>query len=478
MAHPLNVVVLGGGACGMTAAWELAVSGAHVTVIERESRPGGLCGTHERRGFRFDYGGHRFLSQNEELTRRVQMLLGDDFLEVSRDSVVLYRGKKFSYPLRAAEIVRQLPLATNARALADYLQEAARRRLRPALDHSFEDWVVHRFGRTLYGIFFGPYTEKLWGIPPAQISADWASQRISLLDLGDVLLRLLRLRNRGIRTYARRYFYPRRGIGQIFERMADEIRAAGGRLVRGALVTGLETSGLRVRAVHFRRAGDHERVPADVVLSTVPLPVLVRMLDPEPPAAIDGAAARLRFRGVRFLNVLLDRRDVSQHTWMYVAEPRFLFARIQEPRRRSPDNAPPGKTSLMLEIPCDVDGPAWCATDTAIYERCMADLDELGVRGVREATIDYFSTFAREGYPIYHLGYAQDRDHLLEEAARWTNVVTCGRQGAFRYIFMDTAMEMGLDAARDILGGARLSTLRLANFRSERGLIESRAVTA
>jgi protoporphyrinogen oxidase len=162
---------------------------------------------------------------------------------------------------------------------------------------------------------------------------------------------------------------------------------------------------------------------------------------------------------------------------MYVSEPRYLMARIQEPRHRSPFVAPPGKTSLMLEIPCTVGDDVWSAPDQAIYERVMDDLADLGFRDLRRATIGHFASFVEEGYPIYHLDYQDDRKRLLGFVGETANLVSCGRQGAFRYIFMDTAMEMGLAAANAVLDQSDRRA-SIAELRSERGLVEAAALTA
>lgn len=485
----MHIVILGGGACGMMAAWELCARGAQVTVLERERRPGGLCGTIEDGGFHFDLGGHRVISQNRELVARLEALLGDEFLRRVRSSVILNRGEQFHYPLQAGELLRKVPLTEAATVWASYSREALRRRLRPEADASFEDWVVHRFGRALYDRFFGPYTEKLWGIPPTAISSDWAAQRISLLDLSDVLLRLLGLRRGGARTYAKRYLYPRRGIGQLFTRMAQEITALGGQIIYGSAVTGLVTEPVlpggaerRVRAVRFQPAEEgadrSEELAADHVISTLALPSVVAMLSaqsPLPSRPALRAADRLRFRGVRFLNLKLDRPRFSPHTWMYVSEPRYLATRIQEPAHRSPHAAPPGKTSIMLEIPCQVGDRVWTMPDAALYERCLADLGDLGFTGLRRDTLGYFCSYVEEGYPIYHRSYQDDRKVALDYLGRFANLTSCGRQGSFRYVFMDTAMEMGLLAAERALQG-RSATAEVAGLRSERGLIETRSV--
>lgn len=470
-----RVVVLGGGACGMTAAYMLARAGVDVTVLEREERVGGLCGTHERDGFRFDLGGHRFISRSASLHEFIRELVGDSLLERRRSSVVLHGGQRYHYPLDLDQILRKVPLRRGAGIVASYVSA----RLRPARDVTFEDWVTHRFGRALYDDFFGPYTQKLWGIPPTEISADWASQRISLLSLSDVMLRLVGVRRGGARTYARRYLYPKLGIGEIFERMAARMIDAGGALVTGARVTGVATRRDRVTAIRYVHDGREHEIAADAVVSTIALPTLARMLGGR---ALGGdvaqSAERLRFRAIRLCNVLLDLPEVSPHTWMYVSEPRYLMARIQEPRQRSPWAAPTGKTSLMLEIPCAVGDAIWSARDDEIYARCMDDLERLGFGGLRAVTLGHFSTYVEEGYPIYHLDYQRDRRRLLAFAGETRNVVSCGRQGAFRYIFMDTAMEMGMAAAAVVLARNETGARAIADLGSERGLVEARALTA
>lgn len=493
----MHIVILGGGACGMMAAWELCSRGARVTLIERERRPGGLCGTVEDGGFHFDLGGHRVISQNRALVERLQALMGDAFLQRVRSSVILNGGARFRYPLDAADLLRNVPLDEAAATWLSYARAALAQRLSPEPDDSFESWVVHRFGRALYDRFFGPYTEKLWGIPPAEISSDWAAQRISLLDLSDVVFRLLGLRRGGARTYARRYLYPRHGIGHLFVRMGEEISALGGEILYGRAVVGLVSEAAapgsprrRVRGVRVREVDDSgalldtvETIEADHVISTLALPQLVSMLAQSEPAPFAASAARaalqaaerLRFRAVRFLNIKLDRPRFSPHTWMYVSEPRYLATRIQEPSHRSPYAAPPGKTSIMLEIPCQAGGPVWAMPDEALYERCLADLQELGFSGVRRDTLGYFCTYVEEGYPIYERDYLAQRQAALDYVERVDNLTSCGRQGAFRYVFMDTAMEMGQLAAIRAMEG-RSATAEAAGLRSDKGLIETRSV--
>src|SRR5262249_16852221 len=122
----------------------------------------------------------------------------------------------------------------------------------------------------------------------------------------------------------------------------------------------------------------------------------------------------------------------------------------------------------------------WNAPQEAIYTRCVDDLERLGFPGIRSAMLGHFASFVEEGYPVYHLEYRADRETVLGFVGQVENLLTCGRQGAFRYVFMDTAMEMGI-AAAEALRAAHLGAgagRRISDIGSERGLIEAKALTA
>ena len=468
-------IVLGGGPCGLAAAWQLCQFGEKPIVLEREPLVGGLCATHERDGWSFDLGGHRFVSGDAALTRWLEKLLGDDLMSGERRSVVLYRGRRFRYPLEAVDIVRNLGIRENVGAIAGWATARAHAHLSPREDRSFEDWVISRFGRPLYDAFFGPYTRKLWGVDPRLISADWAQERISLLDLRDVAMRMLRLRRTPVRTYARRYRYPRHGMGQLYRTMADEVISRGGEVRASTRVAGLETTGERVTAVLVEGPRGAERIPAGEILSTVPLPELARMLLPDAPAEVEAAACRLRFRALAFVNLMLARRDFSENTWMYVASGDLTMSRIQEPKRRSPFMAPEGRTSIMLEVPCDVGDGTWKAGDAELRTRMLSELDGLGMPV--QDVLSSFVVRVTHGYPVYHLGYERDRQTLLAQVAAFANVRSAGRQGLFRYVFMDAAMQMGMKAAMQMIAGERGGAGIDAIGRSTR-VIEAGALTA
>ncbi|MGN6279296.1 MAG: FAD-dependent oxidoreductase, partial [Sphingomonas sp.] len=219
-----DVVIIGAGPAGLTAAYLLTKAGKSVIVIEKDPvYVGGISRTVEHGGFRFDIGGHRFFSKSKEVVDLWNEILPDDFIQRPRMRGIYYEGKFYSYPLRAFEALGNLGIWRSSLCMLSYLRWKAL----PKKDAtSFQDWVVNQFGHKLFSIFFKTYTEKVWGMPCDEISADWAAQRIKGLSLGgavlDGLKRSLGLHKRrndgmAVKTLLETFRYPRKGPGMMWE---------------------------------------------------------------------------------------------------------------------------------------------------------------------------------------------------------------------------------------------------------------------
>ena len=435
MSEP-DVAVLGAGPAGLACAWELASRGASVVLLEADAQVGGLARTIERGGWRFDLGGHRFLTRWPELLERVTKLLGDELLLVDRHSVVVSEGRRFGYPLELPDLLRHVPLRRGLHYVASW---AGERLLRPRRDETtFAGWMTRRFGPALYAEFFAPYSRKLWGIDPAELSSEWAPQRIGSFDLGFALRALVGAGGEPPRTVARRFLYPRLGMGQLFATIAREVERLGGSIRLGARVDGLALEGRRVRAA---RVGALE-VEARAFVSTAPLPELARWL---------GAEARLGFRGLRFLNVLLDAPAQLGSTWAYLSDGAGAVSRVQEPARRSPFMTPPGRGSLQLEIPASPGDALAELDEPALFARAWPELERAGLATPARVT-GCFATEAPGAYPIFARDTRVELARARAAAGAFENLELAGRQGRFSYAFADRAMEEGIAAARRLLG--------------------------
>lgn len=470
-----KVIIMGAGPAGLTAAWKLAREGVAVEVVELEDQVGGLCRSVRRNGYIFDLGGHRFISKYKTLLDDVRAVMGEALEIRPRKSTIRLNGQYFAYPLDAKDLVTKMSPLVSIRCLLDYLATSVKNRISPRPPVSLEDWVVSHFGRSLYEIYFGPYSAKLWGVPPDAISADWAGQRISLINLWDVLLRLLGKRKDPPVTYATEYFYPVHGIGQIAEKIAEEIVAAGGVIRLGAPVVRVTADGNSITGVVVRSEGREVAITGDFYVSTIPLPDFIESVEPAAADKYRRAAAEMRFRSLRFLNLCIDRERVSDNTWIYIPEHEFVFFRIQEPRNWSPTTVPPGKTSLILEIACTAGDELWNADDASLVTRAVDDLAQLGF-DVRGRVTDAFSTRVKHAYPIYSLDYMDKLRTAFEMFMAYDNLAVCGRQGLYRYNNMDHSMMMGAVTAEHILNGTpRSEILKIA---CEREVFETHAISS
>jgi protoporphyrinogen oxidase len=437
MTQPRTAVILGGGLAGLVCADELARAGVQVTVLEKLPVVGGLARNVRRQGANFDLGGHRFFTEQPRLLAWLRELVGDSLREVARKSRIRLNGRYFDYPLKPLNALSGFGLTQTARILADYSRAAVRRRLTPASELSLEDWVINRFGQALYEIYFRPYSVKAWGLPCDQVSAEWAAQRIQLMNLSEAIWRAVSRGGRSPKTYAAKFWYPVGGIGVMAEALAERVRTRGGRVLTAASVTGLSVRDGRVAAAQT----DAGEFPAEVFISTLPLTNLGRMI-----GAPEAALAGLAYRAIRCVLLLIAAPRVTDDTWLYFPESDVLFARLHEPRNWDPGMAPPGQTSLCLEIFCDEGDDLWRRDEADLVTACVRDLHRLGLvpeTQVREGFVENVAA----AYPVFRVGYKQSLRAVLAAVEAVENLHVVGRTGAYRYENMDQVAESAMTLA-------------------------------
>lgn len=464
MQNNYDVLIIGGGVAGLMAGIELSKNGKKVVILEKESVVGGQCRTEilktKDETYRFDYGGHRFITNNEVLLSFVEEILGDDLLVANRSSVILHQNRIYEYPLNIKNLFKVAPFKLLLGTFIDALKIIFKF-VKPD-NSSFKSWIVSRFGKTLYENFFAPYTKKLWGIEPENLSADWAGQRISLLDLKDVLKKLLFKNKKTVRTYAKSYRYPKYGFGGLSLKMAKKFESLGGKIFTNESVEKFVYNQDKIEAVYTKDKVFY----ANDIISTMPLNEMSNML---------GFESNLKFRSLRFLCIGLDIEDFSPYTWQYVSDCDLLPTRIQEPKRRSVSMSPNGKSSIMLEIPCNKDDVIWNMEEEKLLEIVKNDLKKLNFN-IEDKIVDYFSFITEHAYTLMDIDYAKKRDDAFEYLNRFKNLTMAGRQGTFRYIFLDTAMETGLMAAHRVLDEKSYTKEKIYNHRNEKTVIETKSV--
>lgn len=456
---PSPALVIGAGPAGLSAAWELVKAGVPTVVLEKADTVGGLAGTFRHGDFYFDYGPHSFHPQLEEPVGLIKAMVGEDLLHQRFQSQIYFEGKLYDHPLTIRALFGLSPILM-VRSFLDFMSARARQWLFREPDNTYEDWVVHRFGRTLYRRYFGSYTQKVWGISPAALAPDFASARIPESSLLEVLLRLLLdQRFRGASNahahspYGRWFYYPRKGSGVLYERLAAAIVARGGRILSRTRVERVRTDYGRVVGVDIDGPGGKESLEPEVVFSTAPLPELFRLFEPSPSAGVMEAAAGLRHRALILLYLILDRERVSENHWIYFSGHDQPLNRVSEMKNFSPETCPPGQTGLVAEITCFEGDADWMASDEVVFHRTLDCLEATGLLR-RDEVREYFTKRLAHGYPIYEIGYDRRLGTLFGHLDGLRNLYSFGRQGLFCYTNSDHSIHMGQQCVRGYLKGA------------------------
>jgi len=444
------VIVIGAGPAGLTAAYELSRAGLRAIVLEKDHVVGGLARTVSYKKYRFDIGGHRFFTKVAPVDQMWREVLGNDFVRRPRKSRILYRGRYLDYPLNATNVLKGLGPAAALRAILSYAVARGRPR-RP--ERSMEDWVINRFGAFLYRTFFKTYTEKVWGLPCAEIAAEWAAQRIRGLSLRQaVVAAFFPSRRRGIKTLMDAFDYPRLGPGQMWEAVRDRLAAAGRPVLLGLEVVAVRHDGRRVLRVEASGTLGRQGCAAWHVISSMPLRELVERLDPPAPAEVLEAARALRYRDFITVALIIDRPHVFPDNWIYVHDPNVRVGRIQNFGNWSPDLVPDtGRSCLGFEYFCFEGDGLWKMSDEALLALARGEAERLGLV---PATAIIDGTVARmaQAYPVYDGQYAAKLEIIRSFLRRLPNLHPVGRNGLHKYNNQDHSMFTAMLAVRNILG--------------------------
>ncbi len=466
-----KVIVIGAGPAGLTAAYVLAKAGISVVVLEADPQyVGGISRTAQYKGFRFDIGGHRFFSKSQEIEDLWTEILPNDMLVRPRSSRICYNHQFFSYPLKPVEAFLKLGPVESIRCGFSYLWA----RLFPVAEpRNFQEWVTNKFGRRLFEIFFKTYTEKVWGMPCTEISADWAAQRIKGLSLSKAVLGALWPESTGakggvIKTLINTFRYPRFGPGMMWDACTQKIRALGGEVRMGQRVTGCRFDGhgwtVSTRGVD----GETSEITGEHVISSAPIRELAASLSPTLSEGAAQAAAALKYRDFLTIVLILRERDAFSDNWIYVHDPGVSVGRIQNFKSWSPEMVPdPELACYGLEYFCFAGDSLWEMADADLIELGKRELVGLGL-GKAEDFRDGCVVRQAKAYPVYDDEYARRVGIFRAELEqRFPKLHLVGRNGMHKYNNQDHSMMTAILCAKNILAGSNVYDLWAVNEDAE-----------
>lgn len=496
-----NVVIIGAGPAGLTAAVELLKDGNEysVTVLEESDVIGGISQTVRYNGNRMDIGGHRFFSKSEEVMNWWSSLMPiqgadayddkvlgrekplekggpdpekDDVVMLVRDRVsrIYYNKHFFDYPISMKpETIKNMGFATTMRAGFSYLKSCIFKKP----ETNLENFYINRFGKVLYSMFFEGYTEKLWGRHPSEISADWGAQRVKGLSIRAILKDMIskvfgrKKDSKEVETsLIEQFWYPKYGPGQLWELAAEKVREYGGTILMNHSVKRVVCDGSKIKAVYCNTPDGEKKIEADIFISSMPVKDLISAMEgDEPCEKIRKIAEGLPYRDFVTVGLLVNKLNLKNQTgkktlgnivpdcWIYVQDKGVKLGRIQIFNNWSPYlvKDPENTVWIGLEYFCAEGDSFWNMTDEECIAFAAGELEKMGVISSSEI-IDSHRERVKKAYPAYFDTY-KHFDRMISFLNKFDNLYCIGRNGQHRYNNMDHSMLTAIYAARSIKSG-------------------------
>jgi protoporphyrinogen oxidase len=495
-----KAVIIGAGPAGLTAAYELLTRSNIVPIVlEKSEYMGGLSRTVEHNGNRIDIGGHRFFSKSDRVMnwwlehlplegnvlkphrisyhRNDRLVTGNAastegqpcMLVRQRKSRIYFLRKFFAYPIQlTSDTLRNLGVKRVLRIGFSYLKTLL---FPPKRVENLEQFFISRFGKELYLTFFKSYTEKVWGVPCEEISAEWGAQRIKGLSIKNTLLHLAKklgkrssdLRQKDTETsLIEQFLYPKLGPGQLWEVVAEKVKALGGEIRTHQEVTSIHTDQGRITAVSVRGADGVERqVAGDYFFSTMPIKELVSGLQASVPANVSEVSTNLQYRDFITVGLLVKKLSVKdrenpggriQDNWIYIQEPEVLAGRLQIFNNWSPYMVKDQDTVWIgVEYFCYETDSMWNLPDTEMASLAARELERIGIIESQDV-IDFKVIRVPKTYPAY-FGVYNRFEEVRSYLDAFPNLFLVGRNGMHKYNNQDHSMLTAMTAVDNIIEG-------------------------
>jgi protoporphyrinogen oxidase len=503
-----KAIIIGAGPAGLTAAYELLMhSDIKPVVVEMTQDMGGISKTVNYKGNRIDIGGHRFFSKSSRVMNWWTNILpvqgmpkdasevdisyqnkktavsiaenGPDpdktdrvMLIRNRLSRIFFLGKFFSYPISLSwNTLSNLGLVQTIGIGFSYMKSTLFP-IKP--ERSLEDFIINRFGKKLYLTFFKDYTEKVWGTPCNEISAEWGAQRIKGLSIWKAILHVLTksrkkssINQKDTETsLIERFMYPKLGPGQMWDEVSKIVQAKGGEVIRGKKVTRLNLEGKRITEIEITDSVTKEKqtLAGDYFFSTMPVKELIQALGDKVPANVREVSEGLLYRDFITVGLLLSKLKIKNETeiktlnqlipdsWIYIQERQVKLGRLQVFNNWSPYMVSDiNKVWIGLEYFCNEGDELWNMKDEDFMRFAIRELASINIIEEKDV-LD--STILRmpKAYPAYFGTY----DRFAEIRAftdSIENLFLVGRNGMHKYNNQDHSMLTAMTAVENIING-------------------------
>ena len=338
-----TIHILGGGPAGMSAAYYAHKNKCNYHLYESSNQVGGNAKTLNFDNFLIDTGAHRFHDKNKYITKDIKTLLGDNLNKVSSPSKIYFNDEMINFPIKVVDVINKLDFKTSYKIIIENILTIFNNNHNP---RNFKELAYNNYGKTLSNLFLINYTEKLWGEQATNLDASISGGRLKNLDLYSILKNLI-LNKKDAKHIDGDFLYPKYGFGTIFNTILQNLDQE-----KVSLKTPIKNIIHDNNIIKKIKLNNNEEIDVDQVISTLPLPILIKQLTPSAPKRIKRIVDNIKYRDLKLFILFLDKESFSDNASLYFPEKEILFTRIYEPKNRSSYMSPRNKTSIVIEVPC------------------------------------------------------------------------------------------------------------------------------
>ena len=444
-----DVVIIGAGPAGLSAAHELSNSTKNILIIEKQKQVGGLAQTKVFDKYRYDIGPHRFFTKNEEVNKLFLDMLADDAVKVSRKTRILFKGSYFDYPLTPINALFGLGVLESIRIGFSYIYARVKSYLKISKIDNFEDWVIDRFGKRLYLNFFKNYTEKVWGIDCKDIGKDWAAQRIKGLSLSTAIkFALFPNSKKRPKTLVDEFYYPKLGAGMLWEKFEDSIINNGISIIKDSPVQEINKTQEGLEII-YKEKEKRVAIKTKNIFFSNPLLEFIKIFNTKIPEEVYMEANKLDYRNHISVHLTIDKK-LFDDNWIYVHSPELKLARISDFTNFSEFMSANNEFPLTLEYFCFENNEIWNSSNQEIINFGLAELK--AIFPVEFNILHSEVSRNAKAYPVIQTGFENSINIIKSWLKTQSEITAIGRSGMFKYNNQDHAMATGIYAARNYLG--------------------------
>lgn len=453
-------IVLGAGAAGLAAAWQLTDKGKAVHVLERKELVGGLISYYEKAGNIYEYGSHVFHTDNEELRTRVKNLMGSNILEFDRAGrlQIKFLDKYYRYPLNGIDILINLPFKVSLKCVISMFVSMVKWKLFKKEPANSADVLKKHFGNTLYDIFFKEYTHKFWGMPCEELDKAFALERIPRSDVLKIVHDLFEKLGIGkmfsghhlTERAIGKLYYCKNGINELTNTIAQHVIKHNGSIETNVEIKKIYIENNKAVKVEYISNDEIKYKEVENIISTIPINYLIELITPAPDIDVLTSARRLKYLPLTVCGLLVSRKPVRDAILTYFRN--SIYNRLSEPTTHGLETIPVNNSIILAEMTDYSIQLAGLKTDDDITQKVIEDLVNEGLI-TKEEILDTCVYRYKEAYPIYHVGFREDLKIIEKYINSLENVISTGRQGAFCYVNIHATMQMAITAVNEMLTG-------------------------